>query len=295
MLSLTGHQGRIYALCYSPNGQRLVSVGQDQRVHLWQPPQSDRVFHGHGSPIRAVTFLGDSHTLVTGDERGELRLWDLGANTCRQLPSRGARPISGLQYLKGAYPLVLATGLADRDELTGGTIELLQIEPGGRSQKVFTDRYPIRRLAAHPDRKLLAWCNNNRKVQVRDLTRSDPKEYPQAKPVNALALAPDGSTMLVAVDYQVKVIDLGRGHERLSLQGHKGLVKAVAYHPSGQWVASAGWDQTVRLWELATGREVASFAWSIGQQDCLAFAPDGMSAAVAGASGEIRLWDIDVY
>jgi len=75
------------------------------------------------------------------------------------------------------------------------------------------------------------------------------------------------------------------------LRGHTDEVYAVAFHPDGTRLATAGRDGAVWLWDLARGEAVArlpghrSYVWS------LAFSPDGATLASGSGDATVRLWD----
>ena len=76
-----------------------------------------------------------------------------------------------------------------------------------------------------------------------------------------------------------------------SLIAHQGTVTALAFHPQGTLLASAGVDRSVRLWNPSTGTPLFSLD---GHNDIvltLAFSPDGKLLASAGYDRTIRLWD----
>ena len=73
------------------------------------------------------------------------------------------------------------------------------------------------------------------------------------------------------------------------LQWHKGPVRAVAYSPDGEWLASGGNDHRIRLWNLAGDRHrmlAGHKDWVRG----LAFSPDGLTIASAGWDDLVKVW-----
>lgn len=41
-----------------------------------------------------------------------------------------------------------------------------------------------------------------------------------------------------------------------TLRGHEGRIARVAFHPSGDYVASASFDTSWRLWDIGTQKEL---------------------------------------
>src|SRR3954454_19814871 len=73
----------------------------------------------------------------------------------------------------------------------------------------------------------------------------------------------------------------------LTLAGHTGAVRCLAYSPDSRWLASGGEDGALRLWDLGRREEARSWARLPDSVETVAFALDG-SLLVAGlANGSI--------
>jgi eukaryotic-like serine/threonine-protein kinase len=69
---------------------------------------------------------------------------------------------------------------------------------------------------------------------------------------------------------------------------------AVAYSPTGMFVATAGDAGDVRVWDPRTGRTWVVLTGITGRVRGVAFSPDGEVVAAAGADHTIRLWELPV-
>ena len=64
---------------------------------------------------------------------------------------------------------------------------------------------------------------------------------------------------------------------RATMNGHRDLVRGLAFSPSGKQLATASFDGTVRIWDVRDGRELHG---SIGAGNAVTFTPDGRSLVV---------------
>lgn len=122
------------------------------------------------------------------------------------------------------------------------------------------------------------------------------------------AFSPGGKTLVLAggadgVTGVVRLFDVATQQERLSLDGHLGMVNSAAFSPDGQTLATAaGGDPgagEVKLWDVASGRLLMSLSPEGGYALTLDFAPDGKTLAVGSGHalgdryfGQTSLFDV---
>jgi WD40 repeat protein len=123
---------------------------------------------------------------------------------------------------------------------------------------------------------------------------------------NALVFSPDGRSVVAArntpKNESVFVLDVWTaetGEKTTSLPAqpntfeHTGTIAELAFAPGGQFMASAGWDHSVRLWSLNTRQRVKTLHGNPSEVWTLAFTPDGEAVITGGKDGAVRRWPMN--
>ena len=90
----------------------------------------------------------------------------------------------------------------------------------------------------------------------------------------------------------IKIWDVESGKELSTLNGHSKLIQGVCFCPANKWVASTGWDKTVKIWNAKTGECIQDILLpESGLQ--VAFSPDGKWLAVGSVGNKSRVSILD--
>ena len=75
------------------------------------------------------------------------------------------------------------------------------------------------------------------------------------------------------------------------MRSHNGAVMALAFSPTGTWIASGTSDAVARIWDVSKGEVIRALRGHHGSVTCLAFSPDGSLLATGSADRTVKLWD----
>lgn len=324
---LTGHQGPVRALAFTPDGSRLLTCGNDRTLRIWGP-DGTAVVHDLSGVVRAAAFSPDGTRLATGSHVALVRIWDTatgqavhtltghrGAVLTVAFAPDGARLVTG-----GNDRIALAwepTSSGSSLPLTGRAEQLHAVAVSPDGSRVATSSRDtavplwdpvtgdlVRSLRGHqgavlavafsPDGTRLATSSSDRTMRLWDLATGATVRTVRGRTdqLHALAFSPDGTRLASgSSDTTVRLWDPATGAMLRILNGHRGPVRALAFHPDGTLLATASHDTTVRLWDLSTGTTVHTLTGHTDQLHTVAFSPDGTLLATGGSDRTVRLWD----
>ncbi len=121
--------------------------------------------------------------------------------------------------------------------------------------------------------------------------------------MNALALSPDGSSVVAARNILrkssifvldvwssatgVKVANLPATRDAVE---HAGLVSGLAFAPGGHLLASGSHDHSIRLWDLSSRQCTERLYGNPAEVWAVAFSADGRGVLSGAKDGTVRLW-----
>lgn len=276
--SITGHQGTIRTLVFTPDGRRLITGGEDQTIKVWNADTGQQLLNltGHTSAIKTLVVKSDSSTLVSGSDDQTVKIWNLGIGQLLNTLQGHTSYLNAVVYSPDGQ--WLASASADQ------TIKLWNLQTGQLVRTLQGHTSYVNGIVFSPDGKTLASASADQTLKLWDVaTGQELRTFRgHTSYVNAVVFSPDGQQIISAsADQTIKVWDVNTGEVLKTLKGHRGFVEDLAISPDGQRLLSGGADQTLKIWDLATGQVLHTLTGFDTHIKQFAPSPDWTTVAVA--------------
>jgi WD40 repeat protein len=265
-LSLPADALATFGLAWAPDGGRLAAGGTDGLVRVWDTASGKEVqrWRGHTEAVYWVAWHPDGKRLASGSQDGTVRLWDTADAPDSHTLATSAVPWGALAWapdgrqLRGTVGSVrpgpfgsVVTGLRTWDAVTRREASSVHCDLPG----------PAMEAIQLIDRGWLAWSLDAGRLAV-------------------------GSSQ-----GDIRIQAAAGGQEAGVLRGHTGQVRAVAWRPDGQVLASCARDSTVKTWDVVGRRVLREWTVPGDAVNDLAWSPDGRRLAGALDNTRLVVWD----
>ncbi|XP_053561685.1 periodic tryptophan protein 2 homolog [Bombina bombina] len=238
VLKQQGHFNNMVALSYSPDGQHIVTGGDDGKVKVWDTSSGFCfvTFTDHTSSVTAVTFTSTGQVVLSASLDGTVRAFSLHRyRNFRTFTSPRPSQFSCLAVDSSGD--IVCAGARDSFEVyvwsmqTGRLLDILAGHEG-----------PVSSVAFNPWRSLLATASWDKTVRLWDM--ADSWRTTETLGIGSEALVvtfrPDGKQLAVAsLNGQITLWDPEKGNQTGSIEGRhdlqlgrKDLDKVTAKHSS---------------------------------------------------------------
>jgi WD40 repeat protein/serine/threonine protein kinase len=256
-------------------------------------------------PVEALALAADGSKFASGGWGGTVRVWDAAGRKLLEIRTGGDSVFALAFSPDGRH---LAAGTNARPDY----IKIYNTATGELEKSLSGHRDAVLSLAYSEDGQELLSGSYDNTARIWDVATGAELRLLRGHEwwVWSAAFSPDENRIVTACqDGSVMVWDdherkTDRGHRNLApaltFLGHPGPVYAAAFSPSGESIASAGYDGRVLFWKPVADAKLAGIKNTFDAVleghtapiDALQFSADGETLATASYDNTVRLWDV---
>ena len=235
-------------IVFSPDGE-LFAIAEDEEISLFSTATGEwlQTLEGHPKKVNDLAMSPDGKTLVSVSIAArDIRIWSLGTGALIGKLTQNIGPTNSVEFTPDGS-LFITGSIAQERTIKFWDANSFELVQTSTKQPGY-----INDLAVSSNSILVAAVRNYVKVwDLLDISLIQQIKGPNLE-INAIAVSPDGNYVATAnKEGNVMVFDTRTGQKTLTLEGHQGWVRTVAFSPDGTKLFSGAEDKIVKIWPLS--------------------------------------------
>lgn len=278
-------------------GALCVFAFEDRSLELWNLAKKTRVavLEQRGDRVNALDFDAEAGLIAAACEDNSLKLYDAGGSPLRRLSfAEGA--VERVRLFAAKNSALLLLGRMENGEAKRYVMEV-DLDTGKWRNKIRSPLFGQAGFFALPD-GVRFLTSAEAELYVWNIETGEQGKILRLDSGSVSCATTDQRGYLLAVGTstgETLLTSLETGSQIRRLSGHTGEVTAVAFHPSGNPLLTAGRDETVRVWDVNSGRCLRSFTAQKAPVNCAVFALGGRAIVMSGWSSAVLLQGLPVF
>jgi WD40 repeat protein len=303
-MTLSGHKKGcyIYSICYSPDGQLLLSAASDRMAILWDAETGEqlRKYSGHNEQVVRAIFSNDGSHVATCDREGILRVWDTNSakllNTITDKSTRIHNCIfnaDGKKIICISDMAITGSKVTD-DQKVQTSIDIWDWVTKTKERSLLGHSDIITSMTCAKDGSKLITASMDKTVKIWDMARyGDPKTIEIGFGIRSLWVNADATRVLAGSHGAQGICEYdaisGKQVRNIRAEGTVEFSKSGEMFVTAQNLRPQKGDD-IRVYKTKTGALVRRL---IGHEDmtyAASFSPDGNRIATGSNDGTIKIW-----
>jgi WD40 repeat protein len=287
---LSGHQHRIEALEWSPDGQTLAIGFADNNLYLWNILSGSllQALKGHEDGVNDLAWSPNGQILASASNDRTVRMWN-------------AQNGKHFRILKGHIGYVRSVSWSSDGEMLASaaddsTIRLWNSHTGALTRVILETEPSVLCVAWRPESKMFAAGNRDSIIRIWDGQSGRRLRTLKGHQhmIVSVAFSSDGQMLASAsFDKTVRIWDVETGTQLNVLEAHTQFVTCVRFSHDSRFLASKGEDARLRLWRCDNWEQVSLIDYGRGGFGGLAFHPHERKLATLDEDQTICIWEMD--
>ncbi|MCB0210310.1 MAG: TIR domain-containing protein [Anaerolineae bacterium] len=303
--TLAGHGVAVVACSLSAGGEKIVSMGQDAKLKVWDAETGEELhtLSGHKIMGNSCAISANGTVIISATWDGVLKIWDTESGLERFSLKAHAGQIFGCAISADGRTAVTAS----KDK----TLKVWDADMGQERLTLTGHDRAVTGCAISADGTLIASTSSDGTVKLwegrsgqlrttlrayEDLDVHNPMANLTFTTTNSAllrcAMRVDGGLVIASLpDGDIKAWDTRTGSERFTLHGHTGWIESCTISADGRFIISTSNDKTVKGWDAATDEELFSIDGHQRSVTGCAISADGALIVTASQDKTLKLWD----
>jgi len=292
-------------VAYSSDGQRVVTAGDDQCIHVYESQTGKQVLclRGHCSPINSVAISPDGRSVASGAGNGSysgggdnsVRIWDIQTGTPRLLLLGHEKRVMSVTWSRCSRYVI--SGSFDR------TVRVWDATDGTQRHCLEGHKYWVTSVACSPDGAQIASGSYDGTLRLWGFgTGAEITHWSVSEGgIASLVYSPNGKCLVSGAGLAeggrgssgtIRVWDVGHKPKQrdAKLKGDDACSGSMCFSRDGHRLVDLKSGHGCYVWDVSTGLLVFRVL-GYSNVETVALSPNGKRLLVGGM-GNLEMWDV---